>query len=166
VPQEGRSVYIDDVQLQQSPCSLIPPSASPDYCHPTGPLNCSFQDNTFCGWNSESWNFVHVDSNTAIQLTTNTKTSKKLQSQTSCATQKACLSFRYDFKVNNAINLSVAVKEKSASPRILWSANKSESQHGQNKWDFATIPFSTSDDYVISRLERLNACLPQKARSI
>jgi hypothetical protein len=54
VAQEGRSVYIDDVELVQSPCSLSPPSASPDYCHPIGSLNCSFQDSTFCRWNRDT----------------------------------------------------------------------------------------------------------------
>jgi hypothetical protein len=121
VPQEGRSVYIDDVKLVQSSCSLSPPSASPDFCHNTEPLNCSFQDSTFCGWSSVngSWNFVHFDSNTAIQFSKTTKTGK-LQSQTSCATQTACLTFRYNFKVNDAIGLSVAVKEERALPRTLW----------------------------------------------
>jgi hypothetical protein len=149
VPQKGRSVYMDDVMLVQSPCSLSPPSASPDFkCHPTGPLNCSFQDSTFCGWSRGYWNFVNIDSNLAIQLTTTTETSK-LQSQNSCATQTACLSFCYGFKVNYAIGLYVKVQEKSMSPKTLWFKSELESPIRENKWDVAFISFSTSDDYVV-----------------
>jgi hypothetical protein len=113
-------------------------------------LNCSFQDGTFCGWNSvkESWNFVHINSNTAIQCTKSGKCGK-LQSQTFCATQTACLSFRYYFQVNFAVGLRVVVQEKSRSSTILWFKSDSESQPWQSQWDIAFVNFSTSDDYVV-----------------
>jgi hypothetical protein len=150
VPQEGRSVYIDDVELVESECSLSPPSADPDYCHPTGPVNCSFQDRTFCGWSkvNGTWNFVNIDSNLAIQLTAKTETGK-VESQTSCATQTACFSFRHGFKVNHAVVLHVKVQEKSMSKKKLWFKSELESPTGENKWDLAFVSFSTSDDYVV-----------------
>jgi hypothetical protein len=144
-------VYIDDVEFVESKCSVYPHSANPDYCHPMGPSNCSFQDNTFCAWDRDNggtgWNLVHINSNTAIQLI-NVETGK-LQSRTSCAIQTACLSFRYYFKVNYIVDLRVAVVENLVPPRLLWNESKSESQPEENKWDLAFIPLSTSDEYVV-----------------
>jgi hypothetical protein len=174
MPQEGRSVYIDDVELVKSPCSLSPPCASPDYCHPIGSLNCSFQDSTFCGWNSviDSWSFVNTSSGNALIGLKNNAAHGTLRSQRFCSNSSAmhCLlfRFRYAFFMNYSMDLRVdIVSTVSSKATTVWMASTSVSDSGKGDYlDIAEIPIFTKNDIYIKFEASRRAGVPQEGRSV
>jgi hypothetical protein len=172
VPQQGRSVYIDDVEFVQSPCELYPPTAHPHYCYFTGPSNCTFQENTFCGWKREwdweiSWIFVNSTGRTMIHLENN-KDKRQLESRLSCATKDnaACLMFRYAFDVSDTIELQVLIQKSSPQfPQTLWTSSSSVSLPGDNM-DIGRVPITSTENYRVRFYARRHSGVPQQGRSV
>jgi hypothetical protein len=151
------SVYIDNVEFVDSPCERFPPTALPD-CYSTRPTNCSFRENSLCGWRDfhNAWSFVKAGGRPTLHA--DYRVTGSLGSHKSCfpgeGPRVGCLSFKYGFEQNGTVVLRVVIfifsGFNSGNTVTLWSTSNSEHHPGQEDLDIGRVPISLTYDYYVS----------------